>query len=268
MQALVDTLWSQVIAPAEARALHGPGALHIKADGSRVTAADLDIEAILATGLARVFPDDGLQAEEGTVRAGAAWWAVDPIDGTENYLRGSPDWSIALCRVVDQRPQLCALSFPARRERWWAAVGAGAWRDHQRVPLRSGGPLAPWTLGANPRGGAHVQLVHAPLLLPASVLRHVQARWPGPVEAPRCTTRAMARVVEGSAAAALVGPGWQSWDVFGGLVLLGEVGLGAWTLDGRLLVPTDPAIDDERPPFVVGEAAAAAALARALHDAT
>jgi len=268
MQAVVDKLWSQVVAPAEQRALRGPGAQHTKADGSRVTAADLDVEAILAAGLARAFPDDGVQAEEGTLRPGGAWWALDPIDGTENYLRGSPDWSIALCRVVGGQPQLCALSFPARRERWWAGVGAGAWRDDQRLPLRGDGAVTQWPVDPRRSAVAAPQLVRSPLLLPASVLRHVQACWPGPVEAPRCTTRALVRVADGSAAAAMVGPGWQSWDVLGGLVLLAEVGLGAWTLDGQLLDPTDAAIAKERPPFVVGEAAAAAALARALHDAT
>lgn len=260
MITLVHAVFDEVLAPAEARALRGPGAVRPKGDGTRVTDADLEVEALLVAGLARVLPGDGVRGEEGAATPGAAWWALDPVDGTENYLRGGPDWAVAICRVVDGSPSISLISFPAHRERWWAGAGAGAWRGGARLPWRGPGgagalPEQPsWDPVADPR----------PFLLPASVLRHLPAAWPGPAVAPRCTTRSLARVAAGEAAAALVGPGWQPWDLLPGLLLLHEVGLGAWGLDGARLSLAAAAAGEDLGPLVLGDPAAASALAAAI----
>jgi fructose-1,6-bisphosphatase/inositol monophosphatase family enzyme len=257
----ISALLDELLGPAERRAAEGPGQLRHKPDGTRVSDADLEVEALLDAGLQRAFPGDGLCSEEGARRPGSAWWAVDPIDGTENYLRGRPDWGHALCRVVDGRPALALLSFPARGERWWATAGGGAHRAGHALPR-----LAP--LGATEAHLSASGLADGrPVLLPDSVLRHVPAAWPGPALAPRCTTRALALVAAGEAGAALVGAGWSAWDLLPGLLFLREVGAGAWTIEGAPLDPAGALAPTFAEPLVVGAPGPAAALAAALRAA-
>jgi fructose-1,6-bisphosphatase/inositol monophosphatase family enzyme len=63
-----------------------------------VTAADLASEQIVVSGLARLTPDAGIIAEESGVRAGSngARWIIDPLDGTVNYARGLPWFSVTV----------------------------------------------------------------------------------------------------------------------------------------------------------------------------
>ncbi len=257
----ISVLLDELLGPAEQRAAQGPGRLHQKADGTRVSDADLDVEALLDEALQRRFPGDGLRSEEGARRPGASWWAIDPIDGTENYLRGRPDWGHALCRVADGRPALSILSFPAHGERWWASAGGGAHRAGVALPrLAPVGAAAP-PLPASGRADGR------PLLLPDSVRRHVPAAWPGPALAPRCTTRALALVAAGEAGAALVGAGWSPWDLLPGLLFLQEVGAGAWTIGGAPLDLAEALAPTFAEPLVVGTPGPAAALAAALRAA-
>jgi myo-inositol-1(or 4)-monophosphatase len=60
---------------------------------------------------------------------------VDPIDGTRDYLRGRPGWSVSVALVEDRLPVLGVLDAPAREEHWTAEKGKGAWRNG--VPLRA-----------------------------------------------------------------------------------------------------------------------------------
>lgn len=51
--------------------------------------------------LARHFPDDGILGEELGGQPSGRFWAVDPIDGTSNFLSGLPFWTISL-GLMDQ----------------------------------------------------------------------------------------------------------------------------------------------------------------------
>ena len=61
-----------------------------------VTEADRDSERLLRERLLRAFPGDRFLGEEegehagDAVGDGARLWAVDPLDGTINYLHGHP----------------------------------------------------------------------------------------------------------------------------------------------------------------------------------
>src|SRR5690606_21112341 len=54
-------------------------------------------------------------------------WVVDPIDGTNNFVRGVPVWATLVALMVEDEPVVGVVSAPALGRRWWAAVGDGAY---------------------------------------------------------------------------------------------------------------------------------------------
>jgi myo-inositol-1(or 4)-monophosphatase len=72
-----------------------------KADGSVVTAIDESIEERLVAYIRNHFPDDTIVGEEGEGYAGQSEfvWHIDPIDGTDNFLRRIPFCAISVARL-------------------------------------------------------------------------------------------------------------------------------------------------------------------------
>jgi histidinol-phosphatase len=100
-----------------------------KPDRSFVTAADQGIERLIRDRIRATFPDHGLVGEEYGTETGDARirWYIDPIDGTNNYIRGVPLFGTLLALEIDGELQLGVVSAPALRERWYARRGGGAW---------------------------------------------------------------------------------------------------------------------------------------------
>jgi myo-inositol-1(or 4)-monophosphatase len=101
-----------------------------------VTEADQACERLLADGIRRARPDDGLLGEEGADEAGTSGvrWVVDPIDGTVNYLYGLPQWAVSIGVEVDGVAQVAVVFDAAKDELWTAVRGGGAFLDGS--PLR------------------------------------------------------------------------------------------------------------------------------------
>ncbi|MGO3833997.1 MAG: inositol monophosphatase family protein [Microbacteriaceae bacterium] len=101
-----------------------------KADRSFVTDADTAVEAALRAHIEQHRPDDGFLGEEsGQVDQGSRQWIIDPIDGTSNFLRGVPNWATLIALAVDGKPVVGVVSAPAFGQRWFAALGDGAWKS-------------------------------------------------------------------------------------------------------------------------------------------
>lgn len=106
-----------------------------KPDGSPVTAADREIEALLRRRLAEAFPHHAVLGEEqgGAIDPAVPTWVIDPVDATKNFLRGIPIWATLLGLVVDGDVVVGVVSSPAMGERWDAARGLGARRNGEGV---------------------------------------------------------------------------------------------------------------------------------------
>ncbi len=63
-----------------------------------VSEADRTAEALIRDVLRRARPADSIVGEELAPRDGSSsvTWVVDPLDGTSNYLRGYPGWSVSV----------------------------------------------------------------------------------------------------------------------------------------------------------------------------
>jgi myo-inositol-1(or 4)-monophosphatase len=72
-----------------------------KADGSVVTQIDKSIELAIVDFIRREFPDDSIVGEEGDGYSGTSdfVWHIDPIDGTDNFLRRIPFCAVSVARL-------------------------------------------------------------------------------------------------------------------------------------------------------------------------
>jgi len=104
--------------------------VQLKADSTHVTEADLATERAIRDLLEVERPGDGVFGEEfGVTGDTARQWIIDPIDGTANYLKGIPMWTVLIALAIDGVPRVGVASQPALGRRWWAATGLGAWTN-------------------------------------------------------------------------------------------------------------------------------------------
>jgi myo-inositol-1(or 4)-monophosphatase len=193
-----------------------------------VSAADRASEAAIAELLAAERPDDAITGEEGTSVAGSSRrWLVDGLDGTVNFLRGIPQWCVAVVLEQDGDPLACAVLDPSRDEVYSAARGAGARCDGEPLRVRPGVPLAEAVVSSFLRDdklrGAAAAEMFAPLLGAPAVLRMGGA---GSLE--------LAWVAAGRI------DGWAQphvdpWDWLPGRLLVEEAGGRAAVIDGAPL---------------------------------
>ena len=103
--------------------------VEIKADRSPVTVADHESEKLLRSRIEERFPDHGILGEEfGLARPEAMMrWLLDPIDGTQSFIRGVPLYGVMVGLVEGNDPVLGVVHFPALGETVTAWRGGGCW---------------------------------------------------------------------------------------------------------------------------------------------
>ena len=84
-----------------------------KAPGDFVSDADRSVEETIRHILAQHFPGDGILGEELGGTPTGQFWAVDPIDGTSNFLSGLPFWTISLGLMDNGVPVAGGILAPA-----------------------------------------------------------------------------------------------------------------------------------------------------------
>lgn len=84
-----------------------------KAPGDFVSDADRAVEVTIRHRLAQHFPGDAILGEEMGGQRTGRFWAVDPIDGTANFLSGLPFWTISVGLVDQGQPLAGGVIAPA-----------------------------------------------------------------------------------------------------------------------------------------------------------
>ncbi|AUG80523.1 Putative inositol monophosphatase [Kitasatospora sp. MMS16-BH015] len=196
-----------------------------KEDGSVVTRADLATEERIREVLAELAPGEAVLGEEYGLdgRPDGGRWIVDPIDGTENFRRGSPFWGTLLAWCEGTGPSVAVVSAPSLGRTWWAELGRGAHTDGgRRLAVSEVGELRDASFAF---GGVHEYPV-APLRELAAFASTCRTAWGignflGHVQ-----------VAEGITDGAL-SYGASPWDLAAPALIVAEAG-GTWSdLDGE-----------------------------------
>jgi histidinol-phosphatase len=107
----------------------------VKADNSPVTMADREGERLISSFLQQYFPDDGIFGEEGAripSKSGRRW-LIDPVDGTKDFIRGNPHWTIQLALQIGDRVVLGVIYCPCLDELLFASDENGCFFNNTRV---------------------------------------------------------------------------------------------------------------------------------------
>ncbi len=210
-----------------------PDERQVRVKGLRdiVTDADLAAEQAIVQAIRARYPDHALLTEEGGESAGQApyVWVVDPLDGTTNYSRRMPIFSVSIGLLHQGQLALGVVYDPLREHLFAAQRGRGATLNGELLRVSSMDQV----------GSAVVALDWAHS---HADRRDILARL-GRI-APACgTLRGL-----GSAALGLcyVAAGWieayfhvgiKPWDIAAGLLLIQEAGGRVTDLEG---VPWQP----------------------------
>ena len=134
---------------------HAPGVVERKADASPVTEADRESERIILAGLAAAFPAVPCVAEEQCAagimpqRLGEAFFLVDPLDGTKEFVARNGEFTVNIALVEHGRPVLGVVHVPVLQQTYraheataeCAEGGASFQRIHARTSPAEGATL-------------------------------------------------------------------------------------------------------------------------------
>ncbi|MHC5068230.1 MAG: 3'(2'),5'-bisphosphate nucleotidase CysQ family protein [Planctomycetota bacterium] len=216
-----------------------------------VTAVDRAVEDLILERLAPslIDGDIGVLAEErtdgGSRLQAAAFWAIDPIDGTLPFIEGRPGYALSIALVRrDGTPLVGVVCDPRRRELLVAQRGVGVWRNGQpwqrpAVVTDAGTPLRLYTDGSVLTDWRYPALISA-------LENHAQDRGLGVVErvAPAAIAGAVCNAWQVCTA---VGPacyvkfprpgqgGGCVWDVAATACIASELGLQVGDIHGQPL---------------------------------
>jgi myo-inositol-1(or 4)-monophosphatase len=192
-----------------------------------VTDADFAADRAARAILTRAAPGYAIRSEEdrvAPVRASHVW-LMDPLDGTTNYARRIPIFSVSIALVRRGQPLVGVVLDPLRRECFFAERGRGAYLNGQRVRASS--------VDSFDRAVVGYELARAPRL-----------RGQGLRLFAHFARQSVTARVGGSAALSLcyVGAGrldtymqltLSPWDVAAGMLIAREGGARVTHLDGR-----------------------------------
>ncbi len=108
--------------------------VRVKHDGTQTTTADERAEKAIKKELSEYSSEIGFLGEElGEQGSKKVRWIIDPIDGTDLFIRHIPLWSIMLALEVEREIVLGVIHNPVTGEMYYAHKGGGAFLDEQRL---------------------------------------------------------------------------------------------------------------------------------------
>jgi myo-inositol-1(or 4)-monophosphatase len=229
-----------------------PGTVTSKGDRDPATEVDYAVERAVREFLLAEAPEVGFLGEEdGRFGADDAelMWALDPVDGTVNFMHGIPLCAVSLGLVRGDRSVLGVIDLPFLDVRYSAVEGGGAYRGDERITAAKDTTrladavvaLGDYAVGADAQR-KNTERLRTTQLLVASVQR-VRMFGSAAVD--------LAWVAEGRIAASVMQTNLP-WDTAAGVLLAREAGAlvvdqegNAHTVRSESTVAVAPALLDE-----------------------
>ncbi|MGX5692747.1 inositol monophosphatase family protein [Dermacoccus abyssi] len=122
-----------------------------KNPGDLVTVADREAEVAITARLLDAYPDALIVGEEAVAADPSIldrtehadhWFTVDPVDGTKNFVHGSPDHGVMVAEMRGGDVVRSWMWQPQHGVAYVAEKGAGAFRNGKRIAPRTVGDVA------------------------------------------------------------------------------------------------------------------------------
>ncbi|WP_446666210.1 inositol monophosphatase family protein [Flexivirga sp. B27] len=113
-----------------------------KNPGDLVTVADRESEVEITRALRAAYPDalmvgeEAVSADRAALDAAASadhWFAIDPVDGTRNFVHGSEDYAVMVAEMRAHEVVRSWIWQPEHKRAYVAERGAGAWCGDRRL---------------------------------------------------------------------------------------------------------------------------------------
>ncbi|MFZ1301163.1 MAG: 3'(2'),5'-bisphosphate nucleotidase CysQ [Candidatus Microsaccharimonas sp.] len=108
--------------------------VEIKADNSPLTQADKASHTIITKALTELFPEisviseEGSEAENSAIVTQPAYWIVDPIDGTQDFVNRTGEFCIAIGLVDGDKPSFGFVSAPTMDTVYYGGPTMGSFK--------------------------------------------------------------------------------------------------------------------------------------------
>jgi len=116
-----------------------------KQDSSPLTLADKKANDIIEDGLNRLSVSFPILSEEGKEtpyedrKHWEYFWLIDPLDGTKEFIKKNGEFTVNIALIYKDTPVLGVVYAPALDVCYWAKQGEGAFKDGQKLPLKTEG---------------------------------------------------------------------------------------------------------------------------------
>ncbi|WOT06399.1 inositol-1-monophosphatase [Shewanella youngdeokensis] len=110
-----------------------------------VTNVDKEAEAAITYQIRKSYPDHTIVAEEGGENRGTNKdyvWIVDPLDGTNNFVRGIPHFAVSIAMQYKGKTEVAVVYDPIRDELFSAVRGKFAKLNDFRIRVKSKNDLS------------------------------------------------------------------------------------------------------------------------------
>ncbi len=127
------------------------GDVEMKGVNDPVTVADKESERRLTEEFSKYLPGSVVVGEESFAKDksimsrlddGHPVWIIDPIDGTRNFVSGTPEFAIMVALVVKRKPIASWIHDPNTGDTVMAEQGSGVWLRGKKLHLAAGNDLA------------------------------------------------------------------------------------------------------------------------------
>lgn len=109
--------------------------LKVKRDKTIATNVDENVEKYIINKILAMFPNDNFVSEEENAnnQLKNRSWIIDPIDGTNTFVKGYPNWGTQLAFFVDNDIKFSIIYIPKYNEMYVAVKNNGVWVNGKKV---------------------------------------------------------------------------------------------------------------------------------------